>query len=281
MSTALSLQLIVPVQYASGVAASQTDSLEMPFFDQNPNTTYTIGTFGDCDITLQSSVIAKWLFVDSDAQYRSTGTGYYQVEGDGSAVALYDFHAEVGKTSYWTFDSAKFYRNNTLTSGELSALIKLNNATVYSKYGIDIISTMSPGNTKRGYIFSKDFAIPLYVRGHKSNESFKTTTERTRSGNDFVDWIEAQEMQPIVIHDFQWDNLTATQLGVFEDFIEAFNGNIQQPFIMVRILDSGSSPNYEMEFWRLVPQDAVIGVDKNNSNLYSFRLTAQEQLVNF
>lgn len=281
MSTALSIQMVVPIQYKYGVAATQTDNLDMPFFDQNPNTYYSLGSFGDCDLTTIDSVAAKWLFVDSDAQYRASGVGYYNVEANGSAMTLSDFHAEVGETSYWTFDSSKFYRNNTHTTGELSALIKLTNSTAYTKYGIDIISTMLSGNNKRGYIFSEDFPVPLYNIGHKQSESFKTDNERTSTGNDFSDWIAAADNQPIIIHEFEWTNLTATELAQIEAFLDAFNGNIQQPFIMVRILDEGTTPNFEMEFWRLVPQDAVISINKDKSNLYSFSLTAQEQLVNY
>lgn len=276
-----SIQLLVPIQYVAGVAATQTDSLEMPFFDNNPDTEYNMSTFGDCDLTISNGAVATWLFVDGDSQYRNTGVGYYNVEGDGGALALGTFHAEIGETSYWTFDSAKFYRNNTHTTGALNALVKLTNSTSYTKYGIDIISTMSPSGSKRGYLFSKNFAVPPYNIGHKQTESFKTSGERTQAGNDFSNWILAADSQVIVIHEFTWTNLNDAYKLVFDNFIKAFNGNIKQPFVMVRMTDSGTTPNFEMEFFRLVPQDATLRMQKDKSDLWTFTLTAQEQLVNY
>lgn len=282
-----SIQLIVPIQYAYGVHKTQTDgTIDMPHYDQDPRTYSSMSLTGDSDLSTVDSVAAAWCFWDGDEQRRVTGTGSFNVEGNGTTIALTSYHAEKNKTASWTISTPNFHRNNTDTTTYQSLLLKLNNTTAYAKWGVDIVGAMltTAGNRRqRGIYFSKDFAVPLFNRKHRASGSFPQAASRTRTGNDFSDWVAARSAQAILIHEFNWTDLTVAQYTVFENFSNAFGGNIQQPFVMVRILNDGSAPNYEMQFWRLLIQDESLQINKTTGSpaRYSVSFTAQEQLINY
>lgn len=279
------IQLIVPIQYYYGLNKTQTDASEMPFFDGDPRTAWTTFTTGDADITVNTAVAAKWCFFDGDEQIRTSGTGTYNVERAGTTVAITAFHPQYGKSAAWTVATPDFYRNSTNTEQFQSALIQLNNSTAATQWGIDIqgIMTTTYEYTKRGIVFSEDFTVPLFNRKHRLSESFKPAASRTQTGNDFSDWRAAASTQAIVVHEFSWSELTQAQFNVFQNFFNAFNGNIQQPFVMARLRNDGSAPNYEMDFWRLLIQDDSIQISKStgDSPRYSLSFTAQELLINY
>lgn len=282
-----SIQLIVPIQYYHGLHKTQTDSTaaEMQLFDGDPRTYGQVGSAGDADMICVDTATPKWCFVDGDEAIRTSGTGTMNIEGNGNTIALTSYHAEVGKSSAWTVSTPNFYRNNTNTEQFQSLLLKLNNSTAYAKWGFDNIGvfTTTYKQRKRGFWFSKDFAVPLFDRKHSQSESFKTAAERTRTGNIYDDWRAARYNQAISIHTFKWSDLTVAQYGVFEDFMDAFGGNIQQPFVMCRITNEGTPDNYEMQYWRLIIQSESIEITKTKGSpaRYSLTFTAQEQLIDY
>lgn len=289
MSTYRDICLLVPIQYKYGLAGTQVNFASAYYYDGDPNTSSSAvtGSGTVSSMTLVSSATPTRLFVDSDAQVGTTvNTGYFTAERSTTELTIASYHAEVGKSSYWTISSGtRFKRNTSLTTGELSIMLELTNSTAGTVWAVDYTPAVTPVNTKRGYVWSEDFTVPLFLRGKKTSHSFDVDLGRTETGSLFNDWRKARSRQVVRNHSFQWSGLNHTDFTTFLDFFEAFGNNIERPFIMVRRTNDGSAPNYEMEFWRLIINERSItygrGKGNDKTNLYDVSFTATEQRIDY
>ena len=268
MSTYRDICLLVPIQYKYGLAGTQVNISSALYYDGDPNTSSSlISSTSNSSITLVSSATPTRLFVDSDAQVGTTvNTGYWTAERGTTELTIASYHAEVGKSSYWTISSGtRFKRNTSLTTGELSIMLELTNSTAGTVWNVDYNLVLSPAPTKRG--------------------SFDVDLGRTETGSVFNDWRKARSRQVVRNHSFQWSGINHTDFTTFLEFFEAFGNNIERPFIMVRRTNDGSAPNYEMEFWRLIINERSItygrGKGHEKTNLYDVSFTATEQRIDY
>lgn len=275
------IKFFVPLQYKYGLGETQTANIRVEAFDGDPNSTFNIGTSGQVDLVLLYEAVAKWLFVDSDAQRgTSVNTGRYIPYGDSTALTV-SYHAEYGKTASWESPtSTSFKRKTTDSTSELSVAVNLSNMTAYGTYKMDINLVISPLGTKRGIIWSEDFSVPLFNRESRTGYSFDEV-ERGLTGNSIDAWGRARNQQMRVTRSFQWTGLTAAQFAVFMDFLEAFGGNIQQPFVMARGYAAGTSTDFEMDFYRLIINSDSVTWAENKSGLYEFGFSARELRVDY
>lgn len=281
-----SIKFIVPIQYRYGLAATQASDFEYQLFDGDPNTSaaFDTATTGQCSITLADTARPTWLFVDGEEQVgTTTNTGYFTPERDATALTMPAYYTEEGKAiGGWTIAGVPdawtgFRRTTTDTTSRLSLLVSLTNGTAGTVYGVDIqVGTIAPTGTRLGYVFSEDFAFQLWNRDKKTSYSFNVDNERSASGNTFGDWTAALSNQMIKVHTFQWTDLTAAKFLVFENFLAAFGGNIEQPFVLARIASSN-----EAEFYRLIIQGGSLSYSVNKSGLYDVSFSAKELSVNY
>jgi len=278
------IKLIVPIEYKYGLDANQTANFFPELYDQDPNTSSSsVGTSGITDITLVNECIPKWLFVDSDAQKGTiTDTGYFVPYRSATPISINSHHSEYGKSGAWSFPTGTSFKRNTSDSTtELSILLNLSNSTLATLFKVDLTATLSPSNTKRGYVWSEDFTVPLFNRDKKTVHSFDIDNERSLSGNSIDDWSFAQDAQVKRVHTFVWKGLTDMQMDVFDNFFDAFGGNINQPFIMVRMYNAGTGIDYEMQFWRLIIDERSIKSSVSRSSLHELSFSATELRVNY
>lgn len=249
-----SCKLLVPIQYANGLHETQTNwgtgTSVRSCYDQS---LLTFGSFASSAavITTKIDVAATQCFVRTTWR-RISGTGSIIIKRDATTLTIDSYNADVGSSTYWTVATG-FYRNLSYTgSKHQSCLFNLTNSTADNVYSLATSGVVFPTPNFYSIIFSKTFSVPLWDKGSNMSMSFSQPIARSPQDNVFSSWIRARNFQAEVKKQVKWTGLTASQFSVFESAFNSFGGSIAQPFVLARLTDSGSNPNYDAQFHNVI-----------------------------
>lgn len=225
----LYIQLLVPLHYRRG---GNVDTLSYSnLYDGDVNTTKTLAASDTgAQWTLAESGYPRWMFLHAQTP---GSAGYFNIKFDGSTQSIANIYNDRG-TSFWTVGSGtNLQRTATEYTAESNLLVDTGATAAFTQVRLET-SSVSTVPTIRGLVFSEHYRVPMYNLGYDVECSFPGA-DRTPHGLELTNFAVVKNQQMQTKWSFSWSGLTIDERNVFDDFLDAFGGNIRQPFVMAII----------------------------------------------
>ena len=267
--------LLVPMQYRAGGIVTAGYEL----YDGNRDTTYTTtGTISNLTISgLNGKCTCSYCLLDNVSTYYTSGGWQFKINGS-SKTPLSPYLYEVsGYTGQYSRATTNIRRYTVSSYGELPVLVRLTPATFVTDCTLycNAISGGSP--TVRGVIFSESFNLPMYDVGWSGSIDFPQMDSRTKTGVLGHDMSTAKSVQAQESYSFHWSALTSAQVDVVDDFVDAFGGNVQQPFALVVLKGDDTM----LEPLHLLIDSSTVSISESDNGSYSFGFSAKRLNVTY
>lgn len=263
------IQFFVPGQYRGGGLYSNVSTDDKDIWDGDLNTTRDVSdTTGDKVWLFTTPQIIKWLYIHGHSGGSTTPSSLmYRVKFDDIYKSLTALYAESG--SEFERPSSLYFRRLVGTT-DRNVAISISSTAEVSKCTY-FISTLywTSHPTARWIIFSCDYALPMFNQSYEVRCTFPSSSVRTNLGIWTPDFALASQSQMLSHWTLKWSGLTAAQRDIFIDFLNAFGGNIQQPFAMM--ITHGDGTN---DFYALLIEQGTVTITADKTGNYSAGFTA-------
>lgn len=270
--------LLVPMQYRR--KGTLDGATQYAAFDGDRDTLqniYTVAT--DIKLSFSDATgVVKWLLIDGHSTaYASAGSTSAYVNGSLGTLASPYLYEESGYTGQFS-RVANTWRRLSGGVTERSCLVRLSNTAATADVRYNMVSAPVSGNpTCRGLIFSEEFRVPMYDVGWSAELSFPDRDSRTSTGFLGHDMTTAKSVQAIERYSFTWSNLTSAQRDTFDDFLDAFGGNLAQPWCLI-VLNGNDTMQTPLH---LLIEEGSISTPLNERGEYSVSFSAKAVNVSY
>lgn len=228
------IQAIVPMFYKYGVSASTYFSSSYKLHDGLENTNYSLPSSNATGHILTTTISGNMYLYIHGYSGVITGTGqkFYikngSIAGDNYNIIGSDILR--GGVAEWAYDSASDYFSLTVAPNGRED-IYVNFSGIGSTY--TMVASGTTDNNMINIMFSKDYKLQMFNEDYEVAFTWESPGVELDGKDGYYTLAKTRKWTKKM--SFNWTELDNTTFALFEDFFDAFGGNLSQPFAFLLI----------------------------------------------